>query len=203
MLSLVKIFYQHLLIELPFLMVRKANWPWHLLTIVKTVESLYKEVLRWGVPVPLSMLEWNQCKTCAEILIHFRPPTSVDGGWCLQGYAYTQGIFSFREYLVCNIFFVFLSLPPFIQSPVIPISYSMHTGRWCAMKRYIRMLPLSVLNGSWYQLHLRWNARWIQKIMCLGLAEGKFLADCNWKISPVCAYICASMQSLLRTRMFE
>jgi hypothetical protein len=33
------------------------------------------------------------------------------------------------------------------------------TGRCRAMKRYIRMLPLSVLNGSWYQLHLRWNAR--------------------------------------------
>lgn len=31
-----------------------------LLTIIKTVESLYKEVLRWGVPVPLSMLDENQ-----------------------------------------------------------------------------------------------------------------------------------------------
>lgn len=51
-----------------------------LLTIIKTVESLYKEVLRWGVPVPLSMFDKNQFTTCAEIFVHFRPPTSVDGG---------------------------------------------------------------------------------------------------------------------------
>ena len=56
------------------------------------------------------------------------------------------------------------------------ISHTLHTGRWCATKRYIRMLLPSVLNVSWYQLRLRWNARWIQKILCLGLAEGEFLA---------------------------
>lgn len=56
-----------------------------------------------------------------------------------------------------------------------PISYSIPTGRCRAMKHYIRMLMLSVLNGSWYQLRLRWNARWTQRIMCLDMAEGEFL----------------------------
>lgn len=79
-----------------------------LLTFIKTVESLYKEALRWGVPVPLSMSNGNQFTTCADIFVHFRPPTSVDGGRCLQGYAYTQGIFGFRKYLVCDLVNVLL-----------------------------------------------------------------------------------------------
>lgn len=207
MLSSVKIVYQHLLIELPFLMVRKAYRPWrHVLIIIKTVESLYKEALRWSVPLPLSMLNGNQCTTCTEILVHFRPPTSVDGGWCLHGYAYSQGIFGFRKYLVCDVANVLLWCPlacrpffRFIQSPVMPISCSMLTGRWCAMKPYFRTLTLSVLNGSWYQLHLRWNARWIQRILYLDLAEGEFLGfDLAWLVF---AHIYVH-RSCLQMRMF-
>lgn len=81
------------------------------------------------------VLNENQCTMCAEILVHFSSPTPVDGGRCLQGYAYTQGIFSFRKSLVC-VANVLLWCPlaccpffRFIQSPVIPISHSMQTGR--------------------------------------------------------------------------
>ena len=45
------------------------NLTFTLFTIIETVESLYKEVLRWGVPVPLSMLIRNQYTTWAENLL--------------------------------------------------------------------------------------------------------------------------------------
>jgi hypothetical protein len=83
-LSLVKVVYQRSLIELPFLLVRIAKSIPTLKAFTynhQTVESLYKETLRWAVPVPLSMLIGTQCSAAwTENLIYFRPPTSLDGG---------------------------------------------------------------------------------------------------------------------------
>lgn len=123
-----------------------------------------------------------------ETLAHFRPPTSLNGGWCLQGYAYTQRVSGFRQYLVCVVATASCVLPlslarlysflPSTRSK--PFTSWAHfllhfTGQWCAMKRFFRTLTLSVLRGSWSPPHLRWNVRWIQRILCLGLVEGEFL----------------------------
>ena len=153
------------------------------------------------------MLNGNQFTTCAEIFFISDLPHRLMEDDVYKDMQIPKGSLVFGN--IWYVTLVSLGLPPFFRffkSPVVPISYSMHAGRWCAMKRYIRMLPLSFLNGSWYQLRRRWNARWIQKILCLGLAEGEFISWLWFGLivaglfRTLCIYV---RRSLLRTRMFE
>lgn len=181
MLSSVKISYQHLLIELPFLMVCKAYWPWHLLYL-QSSKQLNPYIRRSYVGVYLCLwvclIKINLQHVLKYLFTSDLPHRLMEDD-VYKDMHIPKGSLVFGNIWYVNVLlcFPFACRPffRFIQSSVVPISYSTRIGQWCAMKRYILMLPLSVLNDSWCQLHLKWNARWIQKILCLGLAEGEFL----------------------------